>query len=387
MTTTQGPIDVVLVGSSPWSAELSDDDLNLRTAHALAERLGGRFDVIVPAGPAMPGRIDRDPVRVHRVEARSRPGFLLAAQRALRELREPWETPRRPPALVSADPLAALAVETSRIRRGHPHVVQIQGEVLEPGPGYGGPVRRRMLATATRFAVRRADAVRAGSRSLQHAAARLTHRPVEFIGNRVDTRVFRPADGPVAGPDASDAIMIGGLHTARNHRTVVHAWARVVRSHPDAVLTIIGDGPRRPALEALVSCLGLTANVRLLGRMPQAGVLPLLRASRCLVHASVADGQPRAVLEGMACGLPVVCSDLPGHREIVAPGAGLLVPAEDIAAWTGALTTVLGDPQRAAAMGRAGRAYVVEHHDFETNADRMAELIRRVAAVVPQPVS
>jgi glycosyltransferase involved in cell wall biosynthesis len=387
VTTTEGPIDVVLVASSPWSAELSDDDLNLRTAHALAERLGGRYDVIVPAGVARPGRIDRDPVHVHRVEVRSRPGFLLAAQRALRELRDPWAPPRRPPVVVSSDPLAALAVESSRFRHRYPHLVHIQGEVLTPGPRYGGPVKRWTLSAASRFVVRRASAVRVASRSLENAVARITHRPVTFIGNRVDTRVFRPADGPVTGPDRSDAIMIGGLHPAKNHRTVVHAWARVVRSRPDAVLTIIGDGPRRSALEALINCLGLTANVRLLGRMSQAGLLPLLRGARCLVHAALTDGQPRAVLEGMACGLPVVCSDLPGHREIVPPGAGLLVPAEDIAAWTGALTTVLGDPERAAAMGRAGRAYVVEHHDFEANADRMAELIRRVAAAVPQPVS
>jgi Glycosyltransferase len=388
VTPSQAPIDVVVVGSRPWPAELPDDDLNLRTARALAERLGGRYDVIVPAGRARPGPVDRDPVHVHRVAAYSRPGFVLAARRGLRALRERRGPGRRPHVLVSSDPLAALAVESSRARRGRPHLVHIQGEVLTPGPGYGGPVKRWTLSAASRFVVRRANGVRVAGDDLRDAVARLTSRPVALIGDRVDTRLFTPAGGADGQADqaASDAIMVGGLSSAKNHRAVVHAWARVVRTHPDAVLTIVGDGPRRSSLEALIKCLGLTDNVRLRGRVPQDHLVSLLRAARCLLHASRTGRRPRAVLEAMSCGLPVVCSDIPGHREIVPPGTGLLVPPDDIAAWAGAITTLLGDPGRAAAMGRAGRAYVVEHHDFETNIDRMADLIRRLSAAEPEPV-
>jgi Glycosyltransferase len=381
VTPGNGSVDVVVVGSSPWPAELPDDDINLRTARALAERLGGRYDVIVPAGAARPGRVDRDPVQVHRVEMRSRPGFLLSVRRALREL---GGNGGHAPVLVSSDPLAALAVEVSRSRRGRPHLVHIQGEVLAPGPEYGPRPKRWALATASRFVVRRASGVRVVSRSLRDAVAEVATGPVTFIGSRVDTRRFTPA-GPGAPPaaDRVDAIMVGGLSVRKNHRTVVHAWARVVRDLPDARLAIVGEGPVRCRLEPLIACLGLKEHVKLYGRLGHGEILPLLRASRCLVHAAWSEGQPRAVLEGMACGLPVVCSDIPPHREIVPDDAGRFVPPGDIRAWAEAIGSVLAHPDRAAAMGRAARAFVVRHHDFEANLDRMADLLRQLAGARP----
>lgn len=369
-------VRTVVVGASPWPGELPDDDLNLRTARAMAERLGARCDVIVPAGREAPGRVDRGLVQVTRMPERGRTRFVRAVRRELGPLAADADV------LISSDPLAALAVEVSRHRRGLPHLVHIQGEVLTPGPEYGGRVKRWALAAASRFVVRRASGVRVVSRSLRDKVAAVATGPVTFIGSRVDTRRFTPAgEQPCAEP--IDAIMVGGLSARKNHRSVVHAWARVVRDHPDARLAILGEGPARRRIEDLIACLGLKDNVRLYGRLGHGEILPLLRSARCLVHAAWSEGQPRAVLEGMACGLPVVCSDIPPHREIVPGDAGLFVPPGDIGAWARAIGSVLARPDRAAAMGRSARAFVVAHHDFEANLDRMADLVRELAGVRP----
>jgi glycosyltransferase involved in cell wall biosynthesis len=380
------PLSVVVVGSSPWNDELTDDDLNLRVALTLADRLGGRYDVIVPSGTAGPERLDRDPVYLHRLAARTRLGFLVAAHRALNRV-----VMTQPQVLMSSDPFAALVIESSRARRSLPHIVHIQGEVLTPGGEYGGWLKRRALSTASRSAVRRASAVRVVSESLRDAVTPMTKSPVAFLGNRVDTRMFapRPAgrlSGTVTGRMApaevveADAVMVGSLIDVKNHATIVRAWSRIVREFPRARLLIVGDGPCRRQLTALADALALQSNVEVRGAVPHRQVADLLRTAGCLVHPSWSEGQPRAVLEGMACGLPVICSDIPAHREIVPATVGRLVAPGDVDGWAARITAILRDPAGAAEMGRHGRALAAERHDFTMSIDRCAEFVRAVTA-------
>ncbi|ETK33481.1 hypothetical protein MPTA5024_24290 [Microbispora sp. ATCC PTA-5024] len=196
------------------------------------------------------------------------------------------------------------------------------------------------------------------------------------MGSRVDTRLFRPREG---GAPALDAVMVGGLADVKNHATVLRAWPRVLRELPDARLAIAGEGAGRPRLEALVASLGLGRHVDLLGRVPHARVAGLLASARCLLQPSWSEGHPRAVLEGMASGLPVVCTDIPAHREIVTPETGRLVPPHDARLWAGAVVATLSDPARAAEMGARGRAVAVARHDLGTGLDRYAGFIRAVA--------
>jgi glycosyltransferase involved in cell wall biosynthesis len=293
-----------------------------------------------------------------------------------------------PCVLLSADPLAALAVESSRSRRRFPHLFQVQGEILRPGPEYGGWLKRRAIATATSMAVRRSSGIRVVSESLRSAIEPMTDRSVTVIGSRVDTRVFAPPPvlaGRVTGSAEQserqvDAVMVGSLVKVKNHETVIRAWAQVVRRHPPARLMLVGDGHRRRQLAALVDALALRPNVHFRGAVSHRQVADLLTNARCLIHASWSEGQPRAVLEAMACGLPVICSDIPAHREIVPATAGRLVPPGDVDGWAAAVADILRDPAAATEIGRRGRALVMERHDFVTNLDRYADFVRTVAA-------
>jgi glycosyltransferase involved in cell wall biosynthesis len=82
----------------------------------------------------------------------------------------------------------------------------------------------------------------------------------------------------------------------------------------------------------------------------------------------------------MACGLPLLCSDIPAHRELVPPEVWDLVPPGDAPAWAAAITAVLRDPVTAGRRGAQARALAVARYDFGSNLDRMAEFIARIAA-------
>jgi glycosyltransferase involved in cell wall biosynthesis len=378
------PLDVVLVGSSPWPAELADDDLDLRTALELAGRLGGRYDVIVPCGEADPGPVVRHPVHVFRVAPRTRAGFVLSARRAVDRAVEPSAERAAgtcSQVLMSSDPLAAMAIETSRARRRRPHIFQVQGEIVTPGPEFGGPLHRGAIALVSRVAVRRASGVRVVRQGLRAVVEPLTDRPVAYVGSRVDTAMFAP--GPAEGKEEDrpvDTITVGALEKRKNHDTLVRAWARVVQVMPGARLLIVGEGSWRPRLEVLVDALGLRRNVELRGSVTHREVAALLRTAKVLAHPAWSEGQPRAVLEGMAAGLPVVCSDIPEHREIVSSAVGRLVAPGDADRWAETIGSVLRSPATAYAMGVRGRAHVVEQHDLKRNLDRFADFVRTVAA-------
>lgn len=115
------PVSVTLVGSSPWDRDIQVNDVNLRPARALAERLDAPYNVIVPAGDAEPGFVDLDPVRLYRVRGDSRLGFLQAARRTIDH-----GPTARSDVLMSSDPLAAVAAELSHTRRITPHIMQVQ---------------------------------------------------------------------------------------------------------------------------------------------------------------------------------------------------------------------------------------------------------------------
>ncbi|MEO3812792.1 glycosyltransferase family 4 protein [Sphaerisporangium sp. B11E5] len=363
-------VSVLVVGSHP----LADDDANLTVARGLAERLGGRYEFVVPRGPSEPARLDLHPVHVHRVRAGGRLDYLMAARRAVDDVTAgTWQV------LMSSNPLAAMVIESTRARRARPHIFHIQGEIVRPGPEYGGPAKRLALAAVTRLGVRRASGVRVVSESLRAAVEPRAACPVAVIGSRVDTRLFHPGAGTPGAPQV-DAVMVGGLEDVKNHITVVRAWPDVAALVPGARLLIVGEGRRRDRLEAEAAALGVRHLVEFRGRVPHTLVPAVLTSARLLIHPSWSEGQPRAVLEGMACGLPVVCSDIPAHREIVPPRAGRLVPPSDPHGFAETVAKVLGTPDAAAEMGLHGRTLVTRHHDQVKGLDRYADFIRAVAA-------
>ena len=119
---------------------------------------------------------------------------------------------------------------------------------------------------------------------------------------------------------APHAMFVGRLAPEKNLAALIDAWPIVLRSHPHARLTLVGEGPERAPLEARARALGLPLGPGLSVDMPGASdrVEDLLRTADLFVLPSIEEGMSIALLEAMALGVPVVASSIPGNRRLVA---------------------------------------------------------------------
>jgi glycosyltransferase involved in cell wall biosynthesis len=161
--------------------------------------------------------------------------------------------------------------------------------------------------------------------------------------------------------------MVARVAPAKDYPTLIAAAAEVVRAHPEAMFLIVGQrsGVREYSEHfALVSQLladaGLTS--RFIFTDHRDDVDRLVAAMDVCVLTTFAEGLPLALLEAMARGRPFVATNVGGIPEIIQDGdTGVLVPLGDAPALARALTALLDDPSRAAALGAAGRAHVERH--------------------------
>ncbi len=142
---------------------------------------------------------------------------------------------------------------------------------------------------------------------------------------------------------------------------------------------IVGQGPRRPQLEALIDQLQLNEMVTLHGALPHEAVIDHYRRATMFVLPCLqtkdgdVDGIPNVLAEAMAMQLPVVSTNLSAIPELVHDGQnGLLVPPEDMPALSGAVARLLKQPELCKELGRNGRRSVLETFDVEQNVRRFA---------------
>jgi len=154
------------------------------------------------------------------------------------------------------------------------------------------------------------------------------------------------------------ATMVANLHGYKDHATLLNAW-RVVVDHLQTGSTptlLLAGTPENTALalKAQAFDLELGRSVRFLGAVED--VSGLLLASDCCVFSSQFEGVPNGVLEGMAAGLAVVATDIPGIREAVGDSrCAILTPPGDAERMAEAILEVARNPAQARAMGRAGQ--------------------------------
>jgi glycosyltransferase involved in cell wall biosynthesis len=201
-----------------------------------------------------------------------------------------------------------------------------------------------------------------------------------LIPNGVDMQRFRPLPPSERAslrhrlglPEGALSVYTGRLVSEKRVLSLAKSWRHVRQKHQDAWLVLVGDGDQMEELRNLQA-----PGVWLAGS--QSDVVPYLQAADLFVLPSAAEGFSLSTLEGLACGLPVVVTNVGAIPQLVVDGAmGRIVPPEDMGAFVGALCDLLDQRAAWGTMGAAARSHVAEAYSTKSMAQRLLALYQNV---------
>ena len=260
--------------------------------------------------------------------------------------------------------------QTARLRTANiPVVINLPGA---PNARYLGDLRQ-------------ADALVADGWAAANLPA-LLGRDVDRLPKGVDAERFRPE-----GPSVRDALRLTGkrvvitvarLVPIKNSRLLLDAVALVRQRIAGAHLVIVGAGPEADGLKQHAAALDLSDAVTFAGYVAHADTPAFYRAADVFALSSDFDNSPNVVLEAMACGLPVVTTDVGGVRDFVADRTGgAVVPPHDARALAEGLEHYLGSPDASRAAAAYNRTRAVTEFSWRTSALRLLDVYHRVLSV------
>lgn len=195
---------------------------------------------------------------------------------------------------------------------------------------------------------------------------------VHLLPNGVDLQRFRPQPPPILDVTIGT---VGGLRAEKDHGNLLRAFAQL---GPAVRLLLVGGGPLEGELRQLATTLGIADRVEFAGAIAD----PAAHYARLSVFvlSSRTEQMPIAMLEAMACGLPVVATDVGDVRAVLPIEAGdCVVPPGDPAALAAALRRLLGDASSRARLGARNRARVEERYEASQCLERFAAVYRATA--------
>lgn len=193
-------------------------------------------------------------------------------------------------------------------------------------------------------------------------------------------------------PDTRPAIVleVGRLDPIKGMADLVRAMRLVADHRDDIVVEIVGEGPQRGELEALIAELRLDHRVTLLGAVPRGEVTARLEAAAVFAfparrdRRNTSDGIPVALMEAMAIGVPVISTDVAGIPELVHHGdaheedTGLRIASNDPPSLAAAIERLVDDPGLRDRLAAAGRRIIEREYDLDVNVVKLIEILESV---------
>lgn len=342
-----------------------------RWVAAVAER--GAEAIVVTRQPAeVPGA--REVVAVH--PGQDKPGWFKALPQVRRVARE--LAGRFRPHLVHGHYVTSYGLWTAACGLPVPKVMTAWGSDILVTPH-----QSRLMRCLVGWSLRRADLITADSLDMvDEIAAYCPSAPAHQVLWGADTDRFSPGQ---PGPDF-EVISLRNWEPNYNIDLIIEAFARFVslRPHSQARLHLLGGGSMEAMLKDRVASLRLLQQVRFHGRLGDQAMVQAIQRCRASVSVPTSDATSVAMLESMACGLPVIASDLPANRQWIDPAGGWIVPVRDIDALTRALLAAHDDPAAAVARGAHNRERVLRDASRRAQMDRMWQLYQQVLKPNPK---
>jgi glycosyltransferase involved in cell wall biosynthesis len=201
-------------------------------------------------------------------------------------------------------------------------------------------VKLPFITRLTRLSLSRAKKVLVVSKALadQVYSIGIPYSKIAIIPDGVDTAYFTPLS---YNERKNNILFVGSLIERKGVRTLIQAFAAVVKQFPKVHLILIGEGAQRIEIEQLAQLLGISANITLTGAQPQERVAVEMRYAKVFVLPSIEEGLGVVLLEAIASGTPIVASNVGGISEVVDDTIGILVPPGDADQLGKAILTII----------------------------------------------
>lgn len=266
-----------------------------------------------------------------------------------------------------------------------PVQIELHGDWRTASRLYGRSSRRVVAPVAdraARWALRRADRVRAVSELLAHQArdAGCT-APIDIHVAYSDYTGFL-AEAPTPMPTGQQVAFVGVFERYKAVDVLLAAWEQVVAELPEARLVMVGTGSQYESVARRIAAGLMARSVTLAGHVPRSQVRDVIDGSRCLALPSRSEGLPRIVIEAMARARPVVATPVGGVPEVIRDRQnGRLVPVDDADALATALIDLLADRESAQHMGQEARRWVDARDpavEYDKGIQRLGDWLRCV---------
>ena len=345
--------------------------------------LGQDVTVLTTQYGSLPVDILENGVRILRIKSlrrqKDRSGvveqsiFMLAGILGVMSLLRDW----RPDVIVAffGIPSGVIAWLTQKVTK-IPYLVSLRGGDVPGFRPYDFAFYHRLVAPLLHKVWRRAGSVVANSQGLGALGKAFDKQvDIQIIPNGVDLLRYRIVDDRDWMP--SNLLWVGRLVYQKGLDILIKSLAGL-KSMP-WTLNLVGDGSHRPELERMAVEHGIAERIEFMGWLDRDVLFQYFKKANLFVFPSRHEGMPNAILEAMACGLPVIATQISGNEDLIHHGEnGLLVPTEDPMALREALRTLLLDAERRKQMGFASRARVESSYAWEKVAMQYLALMHDV---------
>jgi glycosyltransferase involved in cell wall biosynthesis len=198
---------------------------------------------------------------------------------------------------------------------------------------------------------------------------------IAIIHNGVDIELFSPQYREPS--DEVRLVWSGRFVPGKGVDTLIDAFALALKENPKLHLLLVGDGPQKDQIEAQIARLKVRDKVTINTYVPNNEMPDVYRSSSIFVLTSHYEGVPRTILESMACGLPVICTDLPQLRPIVG-GNGILVPVYSAKGFAEAIVALASDESMRRRMGASGSELIRRNYSWDSAMRETIELYKTV---------
>lgn len=199
----------------------------------------------------------------------------------------------------------------------------------------------------------------------------INNNKIVVISNGIDTELFSPKESHTCGRNT--VLWNGRFVEGKGLKYLLHAVTKLMTLLPDLQVLLVGDGPQKGEIEELIHELNLEKNITIKCFVPYEDMADIYRYSSILVLPSFNEGVPRSMLEAMACGKPVIITELLHLIDII-KNAGLTFQRGNVSELAECIIKILGNDELKSELGKNGRDKVVKMYSWDVTVRKTIDL-------------